>query len=138
MRPATACGARFVRVSEGEYQVTGMAHGPQGGIGAPAEGAHGHLDLGLDGLHEAASAEGEPFAVTVPADFTSDLIRGEHPQILVQADASDPSAASNAMAAILQLAQSALKDDLVGPLAAGLNTPSLAIGLCRKCQSVSC
>ncbi len=37
------------------------------------------------------------FVVTFPVGFTRDLVRGERPQILVEADASDPSASSNAI-----------------------------------------
>lgn len=33
----STCGARFTRVGAGEYAVAGMAHGPQGGIGGPAD-----------------------------------------------------------------------------------------------------
>jgi ABC-2 type transport system permease protein len=62
--------------------------------------------------------EGEvAFAVTVPVNFARDLVRGQTPQLLIQADASDPAASSNALAALSELATSALKDDLVGPLA---------------------
>jgi len=61
--------------------------------------------------------EGEvSFVVTVPVNFARDLVRGLSPEVLIQADASDPSAASNALAAMSELATSALKDDLVGPL----------------------
>ena len=67
------------------------------------------------------------FVITVPVNFSRDLVRGQQPQLLIQADASDPSAASNAMAAILQLAQSALKDDLVGPLAARATSPPFEV-----------
>jgi ABC-2 type transport system permease protein len=58
------------------------------------------------------------FLVHVPAGFTRALVRGEHPSLLVEADASDPAASSNAVAAVLQLPKTALRDDLVGPLAA--------------------
>ena len=62
--------------------------------------------------------EGEvAFLVTVPVNFARDLVRGQNPQILIQADASDPVAASNALANITELATTALRDDLVGPLA---------------------
>jgi ABC-2 type transport system permease protein len=56
------------------------------------------------------------FIVTIPPGFSRALIRGERPQILVQADASDPSAAANAVAALAQLPQTALTRELVGPL----------------------
>ncbi|ABS77021.1 ABC transporter permease [Coxiella burnetii] len=40
------------------------------------------------------------FVINIPPDFTRNLIRGMHPQILIEADASDPVAAVNALAAI--------------------------------------
>jgi ABC-2 type transport system permease protein len=58
------------------------------------------------------------FVVEIPVDFTRNLVRGEDPQLLVEADATDPAASSYALAAIDQLVTSALKDDLKGPLAA--------------------
>jgi len=62
--------------------------------------------------------EGEvAFVVSIPVNFSRDLVRGQTPEVLIEADASDPAASSNALAAISQLATSALKDDLVGPLA---------------------
>lgn len=57
------------------------------------------------------------FAVIIPADFTRRVVRGEAAQILVEADASDPSATSGAVAALLQLPQQALARELAGPLA---------------------
>ena len=62
--------------------------------------------------------EGEvAFAITIPVNFARDLVRGESPQLLIQADASDPAASSIALATIADLGKSALKDDLIGPLA---------------------
>jgi ABC-2 type transport system permease protein len=57
------------------------------------------------------------FIVTIPPGFSRALMRGDRPQILVQADASDPSAAANAVAALAQLPQSALVRELTGPAA---------------------
>ncbi len=54
------------------------------------------------------------FVITVPAGFTRALLRGDHPQLLIEADASDPSAASNAIGMIEQIAASALRQDLKG------------------------
>lgn len=63
-------------------------------------------------------ARGEvQFLIHVPAGFTRALVRGERPALLVEADASDPAASSNAVAAVAQLSRTALRDDLVGPLA---------------------
>ncbi|MFG6486528.1 ABC transporter permease [Roseateles sp. BYS78W] len=57
------------------------------------------------------------FLVVVPADFGARIVRGETPAVLIAADATDPSAGSNAMAALSQLAQTALNRDLRGALA---------------------
>src|SRR5437016_6893140 len=63
-------------------------------------------------------AEGEAqFVVTIPADFSLRLVRGERPALLLEADATDPSATGNAIAAVNQLAQTVLAHDLTGPLA---------------------
>jgi len=63
------------------------------------------------------------FVVTIPVNFTRDLVRGDTPQILIEADASDPVASGNALAAINSLGVSALRDDLVGPLANRASAP---------------
>jgi ABC-2 type transport system permease protein len=57
------------------------------------------------------------FVITIPVNFSRDLVRGQTPEVLIQADASDPAASSNALAAMSELATAALRDDLVGPLA---------------------
>ena len=63
-------------------------------------------------------AEGRvQFAVTVPVDFSRKLLRGEKPDLLLEADATDPSAVGFAMAAVNQLATSVINRDLTGPLA---------------------
>jgi ABC-2 type transport system permease protein len=77
--------------------------------------------------------EGEvAFAVTVPVNFARDLVRGESPQLLIQADASDPAASSIALATIGELAESALKDDLIGPLASRANKPAFTAVIHRR------
>jgi ABC-2 type transport system permease protein len=57
------------------------------------------------------------FAVTIPENFGRKLVRGERPVLLVEADAADPAATGNAIAALGQLAITALARDLQGPLA---------------------
>src|SRR3989442_1650235 len=57
------------------------------------------------------------FAVTIPANFGRKLVRGERPVLLVEADASDPAAIGNAVAALAQLSISSLNRDLGGTLA---------------------
>jgi len=57
------------------------------------------------------------FVVTIPPDFGRDLIRGKRPAVLLSADATDPSATSNAVAAVEQAVGSVFNRDLTGPLA---------------------
>ncbi|PWC88707.1 ABC transporter permease [Azospirillum sp. TSO5] len=64
-------------------------------------------------------AEGEvQFAVTIPTGFARDLQRGTRPVLLVEADATDPAATSNALSALTAIARQALNPDLTGPLTA--------------------
>jgi ABC-2 type transport system permease protein len=56
------------------------------------------------------------FAVTIPENFGRKLVRGERPVLLVEADASDPAAVGNAVAALNQIVNS-LNRDLSGALA---------------------
>jgi ABC-2 type transport system permease protein len=64
------------------------------------------------------------FVVNIPADFSKRLVRGEHPAILLEADATDPTATGNAIAAVNQLAATVLTRDLTGPLAALAPAPA--------------
>ena len=57
------------------------------------------------------------FVLAIPPDFSKRVLRGEKPAVLVAVDATDPSAASNAIAALGQVTASALAHDLTGPLA---------------------
>lgn len=57
------------------------------------------------------------FAVIIPEDFTRRVVRGDRPQVLVEADATDPSATSGAIAALANLPMQALTRELTGPLA---------------------
>ena len=67
---------------------------------------------------ETALARGEvQFVVTIPENFSRNLLRGEKPAILVEADATDPSATGNALASLRTLLNSSLQNDLKGPLA---------------------
>ena len=63
------------------------------------------------------------FIVSIPADFSRRLVRGEKPVLLVEADASDPSATGNALAALASINQTVLSHDLTGPLARLNGTP---------------
>ncbi|WP_374384657.1 ABC transporter permease [Dongia sp.] len=57
------------------------------------------------------------FAVHIPPNFATDLVRGKKPALLVEADATDPVATGNALSALQGLDTSALVHDLKGPLA---------------------
>jgi ABC-2 type transport system permease protein len=54
------------------------------------------------------------FAITIPGDFTRRVIRGDGAQILVDADASDPTATGAAVAALAGIPAQALSHDLTG------------------------
>lgn len=56
------------------------------------------------------------FVITIPPRFSQDVQRGDQPALLLEADASDPTATANAMAALQQLAGTVLQHDLKGPL----------------------
>ncbi len=58
------------------------------------------------------------FIVYLPPGFARDLVRGRRPQFLIEADATDPAAASNALGAVPEIIKTALRDDLKGALAA--------------------
>ena len=81
------------------FDITGVAH------------SSGELDRMM--------AEGKAqFTVTIPSDFSRRVLRGDNAQILVEADASDPTATGGAIAAISGLQDQALAQDLKGAAAA--------------------
>lgn len=57
------------------------------------------------------------FALVVPSDFSRKLQRGEHPVMLLAADATDPAATGNAIAALGSIGQRSIGRELSGPLA---------------------
>ncbi len=63
------------------------------------------------------------FVVEIPPNFSRDIVRGTTPDLLIEADATDPAAGSYALAAFNNLATTALRDDLVGVLAARAQGP---------------
>tara|TARA_R110000824_G_scaffold390760_15_gene587935 strand:- start:35852 stop:36991 length:1140 start_codon:yes stop_codon:yes gene_type:complete len=63
------------------------------------------------------------FVIEIPTGFSRDLIRGERPSILLDADATDPAATGNAVAAINMLTRDVLNRDLTGPLQKLRSTP---------------
>jgi ABC-2 type transport system permease protein len=67
--------------------------------------------------HDVLARGDVQFVVNIPQNFTRDLLRGERPAILVEADATDPAATSNAIGSLRTLLATALQNDLKGPLA---------------------
>ena len=64
-----------------------------------------------------ALAQGKvQFVLVIPAGFTRDLIKSARPSLLVEADATDPTAIGTALAALPLLAQTVLQRDLTGAL----------------------
>lgn len=57
------------------------------------------------------------FMLVIPPDFARRLVRGEHPAMLLAADATDPSASGNALAALAAISRQAINRELTGPLA---------------------
>jgi ABC-2 type transport system permease protein len=75
-------------------------------------------ELDTEAAARAALARGEvQFVINVPQEFSRDLLRGDRPALLVEADASDPAATSNAMNAIRTALETAFRNDFKGPLA---------------------
>ena len=62
------------------------------------------------------------FAVEIPASFERDVRRGDHPSVLVIADATDPVATGTAVSALQGLIDTALRRELRGPDAAVTKT----------------
>src|SRR5471030_2377337 len=63
------------------------------------------------------------FVVEIPPNFTRDIVRGAQPDLLIEADATDPAAGGYAAGAFNGLAATALRDDLKGALASRAQGP---------------
>ncbi|MDB5839148.1 MAG: hypothetical protein JWQ23_1100 [Herminiimonas sp.] len=57
------------------------------------------------------------FVLVIPPDFSRRMLRGERPAMLLAADATDPAASGNALAALDGIGRRALARDVTGPLA---------------------
>ncbi|HEX2385408.1 MAG TPA: ABC transporter permease [Candidatus Binatia bacterium] len=94
-------------------------NGPQGRTLLYAIQNSGYFEFVRDIRTEAearrALARGQvQFIVNIPENFTRDLLRGQTPAILVEADATDPAATSNAIGALRNVVNTALEKDLKG------------------------
>jgi ABC-2 type transport system permease protein len=65
---------------------------------------------------EALTRGDAQFVISIPPNFSRDLLRGDKPVILVEADATDPSATGYALSSVSALLTTALQNDLKGPL----------------------
>jgi ABC-2 type transport system permease protein len=66
---------------------------------------------------EQALARGDiQFVINIPENFTRDLLRGDRPALLIEADATDPAATGNALNSLRSLVNTALQRDFTGPL----------------------
>ena len=57
------------------------------------------------------------YVVTIPAGFERRLVRGERPQILIEADATDPAAAAGGVSALPEIVRTAVARETTGTLA---------------------
>jgi len=55
------------------------------------------------------------FVINIPEDFSRQLLRGERPTVLIEADATDPAATGPALSAVRAIASTVLSRDLTGP-----------------------
>jgi ABC-2 type transport system permease protein len=73
---------------------------------------------------EEALRRGEAnFVVVIPQNFERDVVRGRSPEILIAADASDPSAVGGAAGALSGIVNVAIRETLEGPLGANAGGP---------------
>jgi len=64
------------------------------------------------------------FVVNIPAGFTRQLLRHERPSLLIEADATDPTATASALAAVNGIIQSVIQREMTGPLATLRGSPA--------------
>ena len=103
--------------------VVSADNGPLARSVVAAMQSSGYFRVVASGISEARAdalmARGEVlFILVVPPRFERALVRGERPALVLAADATDPVAAGNALAAMNTIATRALAPDLRGPLAA--------------------
>ena len=92
--------------------------------------ARPRTDAEAEGLIQSGSVS---FLVVIPSDFGARVDRGDKPQILIEADATDPAAASNAIGALDALASRALLREQGRELeAAGSQDQKLSILVHRR------
>ncbi|MGV3491646.1 MAG: ABC transporter permease [Devosia sp.] len=92
----------------------------RGTVGGAAEG-------------EEALRRGEAnFVVVIPQNFERDVVRGQSPEILIAADASDPSATGGAVGALNGIVNVAVSEVLTGPLSQPAVSPPFSVIVHRE------
>jgi ABC-2 type transport system permease protein len=96
-------------------------NGPQGRTLLHAIRNSGYFDFTRQVKTESEGREvlarGEvQFVINIPPNFTRDLLRGDRSTVVVEADATDPGTTGNALGSLSILLNTALKNDLKGPL----------------------
>ncbi|MCX5644352.1 MAG: ABC transporter permease [Phycisphaerae bacterium] len=96
-------------------------HGPQARTLLHAIGNSSYFtfvrELDTEQEGRAAIARGEiQFLISIPENFTRDLLRGDRPTLLIEADGTDPAAIGNAVSTSRLLLNSAMRHDFQGPL----------------------
>lgn len=56
------------------------------------------------------------FVITLPENFERSLVRGEKPSLLIETDATDPTASANALAALSGIVTLVIQHEMTGPL----------------------
>ena len=79
---------------------------------------------GVEAGEEALRRGDANFVVVIPQNFERDVIRGLRPEVLVAADASDPSATGGAVAALSGIVNVAVRETLEGPLRQAAGAPA--------------
>ena len=114
----------FAINSDPKHLATGVLNADQGPFGRSIVAALQHSDYFAFDHEVRTEAEGRrllelgsvQFIVNIPRDFSRQLVRGEQPTLLIEADATDPGATGSALGALQGAVSSALVRDLKGPL----------------------
>ena len=71
---------------------------------------------GFDDGERALRSGKANFVVVIPPNFERDIVRGDRPNVLIAADASDPSATGSAVGALTGILNVVIRQNMVGPL----------------------
>ncbi len=92
------------------------------------QGAVGGIEEGEVALRRGTAN----FVVVIPQNFERDVVRGKSPEILIAADASDPSATGGAVSALNGIVEVAIRETLTGPLARPATQPAFSVVVHRE------